>query len=236
MNAGDRKLETPGGSAKPRPSGFTCANLMPQACLIARQRTLRRNRWGGVVVACALALACGGFARFSTMHAVDLASDRLAHLQARQAELDRQLGILVRTRGALYEQARRLAALRQSQPLPEQLVALAAEAPGGILLTDLRAEAPAPPAPDAAHARPTPPAAAATAEASAAAQTVSSALRTIHLSGYALDHEHLTQLIESVRKIPNWQQVELVRASREPLGAGQAIAFRLECRERSPAP
>lgn len=57
--------------------------------------------------------------------------------------------------------------------------------------------------------------------------------RTVRLSGYALDHERLKEFIEAARRVPDWRRVELVRASRETYAGGPAIAFQLECQERS---
>jgi Tfp pilus assembly protein PilN len=208
-------------------------NLVPQACRIARQRIVRRNRWGAVSLTCALAAASGAFVRYSSSAALEQAGARLTHLQARQADLDRQLAVHLRSRAALLDRARSLSTLRQSLSVPEQLVALAAAAPNGVVLTELRAEAAPPPA----TAKPPPPATSAQPRAArAASQPIATPTRRIGLNGLALDHERLTQLMESIRRVPLWQNVELLRAAREPLPGGHAIAFRLECQERSAPP
>lgn len=210
-------------------------NLVPQSCRIARQRSARRNRWIAVATSGALMLALGGFVRISISGAVSESGERLAHLQARQLDLDRQLGMVLRTRAALYEQVRSIAALRHSQPTPEQFVALAAAAPDGVLLTDLRAEAAVAPV-EPQRQKSAAPVAAAAKPGSPASQPVATPLRSIHLTGYALNHEQLNELIENMRRIPNWHHVELLRAARESYGGGEAIAFRVECRERSHTP
>jgi hypothetical protein len=52
----------------------------------------------------------------------------------------------------------------------------------------------------------------------------------VRLLGYALDHAALLQLLNALQEFPDFQQVELVRATLEPHGAGVAVAFELACR------
>ena len=66
-----------------------------------------------------------------------------------------------------------------------------------------------------------------------------SASLLVDMCGYAVDHDELTRLIDVLQSAaggPRWEQVELLRAAREPYRGGEALAFHLECRQAEDAP
>lgn len=210
---------------------MSCAvNLLPESCHHARRRAFRRNVWTALLLSAGL-LAVGSWA---VLRATDQAILRLIRefdsVQMKQSELDRHLTLAARLRNELVEQARALSALRQEQPLPAQLLALTDRAPDGVVLTEIRsappvaAERPARRPSNTSRAAPTKPS-------RRAARHEQPAL-LVHMSGYALDHDELARLIDVLKAVPDWERVELLRATREPYGDGVGLAFRLECRQR----
>ena len=58
----------------------------------------------------------------------------------------------------------------------------------------------------------------------------------VRLLGYALDHAALIQLLNTLQGSPDWQQVELVRATSEPYAGQTAVAFEFDCRSEELPP
>jgi len=210
-----------GGRANPALPAPCTVNLLPESCHNARRRLVRRNAWTAVA-ACAFILLAGTWVALRAAgHAIDGLGDELAAVQATQVELERQLVLAATARNGLADQSRGLETLRHEQPLPRQLLAVAQRAPEGIVLTEILADSDtgggwnnarlvAPIITSQAASEPRP--------------------LTVRISGYAVDHEELTRLIAALKDERRWEQVELLRAAREPYRQGEALAFRLECR------
>jgi Tfp pilus assembly protein PilN len=209
-------------------------NLLPESCHNARRRARRRNAWTGILLSAGL-LVIGTWAALSAAdRAIQRLTREIAGLQARQSELDRQSTLAARLRNDLAQQGRALAALRQEHLLPGQLLTLAREAPGGIVLTEIRTQSAGRPRP-AIPVRPQT-ARASTVRPQRAGLGDQGAAGAVQVNGYAIDHDELTRLIGTIQRIPQWEQVELLRAGREPYRSGMALAFQLECHPREVAP
>jgi hypothetical protein len=229
---------------------MTCAvNLLPESCHNARQRAIRRNAWTGIVIAAALLVLGSWPAVRATNRSISRLSGELGSVQAKQSELERQSLRAAIVRSNLLAQGRALTALRQSHPLSARLLQLTELTPSGVVFTEIQGVAPQrelEPAP----ARPAPQMPAKTANPSASLragkqappklQTVlagqDKAPLVVQMTGFAVDHDELTRLIDALEKVPQWGQVKLVRATREPYGNGIALAFQLECRQTEPQP
>ena len=217
---------------------MSCAvNLLPDSCHNARRRAVRRNAWTAVVTAAGALLVCAWLVTHATDHALARLDGELGGVRARQSQLDRQLTLATITRNDLARRARALLALRQEQAVPGQLLALSSRAPGGVLFTEIRGETVvdaerfsryrpgAPPAPSA--------------ERCGKGRHEESPSLLVDMCGYAIDHDELTRLIDVLQSAaggPRWEQVELLRAAREPYRGGEALAFQLECRQAEDAP
>ena len=213
-------------------------NLLPESCHNARQRAVRRNRWTVTVLSAAL-LVVGAWIALGATHQAILGLHRqLVTEQARHAELDRRLLLATRNRDSLVQRANALVGLRQQQCdrpfLPEQLVSLAQLAPEGVVFEEISGapvthpnEGPARPThpPGANPDAPTP-----QSPGPVLAVQIKPEALVVRLSGFALDHQQLARLIEALRHVPQWDDVELLRAAREPYLQSEALAFRLECR------
>ncbi len=214
---------------------MSCAvNLLPESCHNARRRARRRNAWSVAVVSAGL-LVVGTWVAFRATDRTLLWLNRqLASAQSKQCELDRQLTLATRLRNDLTRRARTLAALRQEHLLPEQLLTLTRQAPAGVVFTEITAH-PATGARTAARpgsrafravgSRWSPPRSTVSHDQSAANGPL-----IVQMSGYAVDHDQLTRLIGVLQRVPQWEQVELLGAAREPYRTGTALAFQLECR------
>lgn len=211
-----------------------CAvNLLPESCHAARHRLVRRNAWSVVVL-------CAGVLVFGTWIALR-ATDRSVHrlnrehesLQAKQSELDRQLTLAIRSRNELAQRARALTALRQELALPQQLLTLAREAPEGVVLMEIQSLVQAGDRSLASPPTTSPRAGSGTAGAQALQRPGGRGPEppVVQMTGYAVDHDQLTRLIEALQRIEHWEQIELLRVNREPYLGGMALAFRLECRQ-----
>ena len=214
---------------------MTCAvNLLPESCHNARRRAVRRSVWVVVATAASMLLVCAWVMGRATNYALLRLERELDSVQVRQSELGRQLTLATVTRNDLARRARALLALRQEQAVPEQLLTLTSRAPNGVVLTEIRA-APAAETGRSARSR----AAAPSAEIGAEGPHEKPPSLLVHMSGYALEHDELTRLIDILQSADvgrRWEQVELLRAAREPYRGDEALAFRLECRQAEGAP
>jgi hypothetical protein len=212
-------------------------NLVPTARLHAHARTRRRNRWLAACASLAVLVAIG----WSVQHAAQAALARLAEdvsaLELQRSEVQRRLVSADAQRTHLLQRLEIVSAARRPQPWAGRLVRLTREAPEGVFLTSLditatdgdnpatRNAAPPRPAPVATGRETGKPAG--TPPTDTAGKPPSQAVRVL---GYALDHAALLQFVNTLQRLPGWQQVELVRATQDPLRGGQAIAFELDCR------
>jgi hypothetical protein len=208
-------------------------NLLPVSCRNARRRTVRRNAWTALVLSIGL-LVVGTWA---ALRAVDRSLQRLSHqfasAQSKQSELHRQWALATRLRHDLLQRGRTLSALRQEQFLPEQLLALTHQAPDGVVFTEISAQ---PATGGRPAARPVLQPAGLIANGQPGSHTAlpqdpsaTDQPLVVHMTGYAADHDQLARLIGVLQRVPRWERVELLGATREPYRSGVALAFRLEC-------
>jgi hypothetical protein len=212
-----------------------CAvDLLPESCHNVRQRIRRRNVWVVVLTIAGLLLAGAWLILCVSDHVIGRSQRELEVLQARQSELNRQLTLATITRNRLAEQGRALSALRHEQPLPQQLLLLSEQAPSGVVFGEIStAAAPGPgrsSRPRSRSAQPAP------VQTPATENQPTQPAQIVRMRGYAIDHNELTRLIDVLQHVPQWQQVELLRAAREPYGSTQALAFQIECRPAEDAP
>ena len=197
-------------------------NLVPVSCLDTHRRRRRARSWlgAGFVV---FVLAVSGAVRYAvTCGAVDSIQARLNEVQAEQADLALQLTAIESQRDALLARAQSLAHMRKTHPLPRQLLQIAANAPDGVVLTELSAS------PRHEARRP--------AEDAADEDTGADEPPPLTVGGYAASHADLNALIAVFETIAPWQRVNLVRAVREPFESGTAIAFEIQCGPREGTP
>ena len=210
---------------------LSCAvNLLPDSCHNVRRRTMRRKVWTAVALSAAL-LVAGAWAALRAVDQALLRLDReLGRVQVEQSELDRQLMLAAKLRNDLAARGRALSALRHRQPLPEQLLTLSRLAPAGVVLTEIRAQ------PAGEVREPIQPSSSGNTRSPAANPSPESTPRPllVQFSGYALDHDELARLVAVLQQVPQWEHVELLRATRQPYGSGEALAFELKCRQLEP--
>ncbi|GAF79460.1 unnamed protein product, partial [marine sediment metagenome] len=180
----------------------------------------------------------------ATDQAVDRLTRQFAAAQTRRSELDRQLILATKIRNDLAGRGRALSALRQAHPLPAHLLALTRQAPDGVVFTELRGQ----PAGDSrqpvqfrAKTARLPPANTPNQEAAAPAESIAATSErppplVVQMSGYAVDHDELMRLISALQRLPLWEQVVLLSATREPNDNGEVLAFRLECLQLASGP
>jgi len=214
-------------------------NLVPLDCLHARVRSRRRNAWTLLTLGAGVFVLSVWLVSGTASNAVKRAGQRLGEAQTRQTDLNRELANTTAARAALIDQLRLLSGLQREQPWARRLAVLAADIPPGVVLTQVTADVRAPRStanaePLAPPARPAP-AAQRDAGAAVAARRQSQPL-TVQLSGVAVDHDELAGLIETLRCIEGWGQVELTRAARRPFLNGLAVAFQLQCESREATP
>jgi hypothetical protein len=221
---------------------MTCAvNLLPESCHNARQRAIRRNAWTGIVVAAGLLVLGSWPAVRATNRTITRLNGELGGVQVKQSELERQSLRAAIVRGGLLAQGRALMALRQSHPLPARLLQLAELTPSGVVFTEISGVALQREL-ESAPARPTPQAPAKTGKKNARPKPQTAfaaqpkAPLVVQMTGFAVDHDELTRLIDALENVPQWGQVTLVRATQEPYGNGLAVAFQLECRPAEAQP
>ena len=205
---------------------MSCAvNLLPEACHDARRRIRHRSVWT-IIVAGSLVLLVGIWVVLGASdRAIVRQGQELGAVQMVQSELDRQLTLATITRNELVEKGRALLALRQEQELPAQLLALSNQTPAGVVLTQISTETRSGMRPPMGGGRK-----------SVKSDTGGIGTGVVFMNGYAVNHDQLTRLIAVLRRIPRWSRVELVRATREPYQRGEALAFRLECRQMENTP
>lgn len=207
---------------------MTCSvNLVPTQRLHARARSRRRRTWFGVWTGIGVVIVAGWAVQGIAGTALRHLSADVRKQTAQRTAAQRQLMTASAQRAELLEQLETLAAARRAQPWPARLTVLAREAPDGVFLTGIRVGMEEV-ARDAGRAGRQPP--------QPAANEIESVTQPVRLAGYALDHAALLQLVNTLQAQTGWQQVELVRATREPFRNGQAVAFELDCRASEDVP
>jgi hypothetical protein len=207
-------------------------NLVPRACLAARRRAVRRNGW--IVGISVLGAVCGGlwFVRLSAERGATGASERAAYLDARMADVERQLVLALKARNDLLDSARQVADMRQVEWAVDAVADVYRAVSEPIVLTEIRGTAvPVQP--------PSPPAMVLATPASKPAAPPPEPLRfdrDLAVSGMAADYETVAALLGDLKRTNRWQTVELVRSKSEAYGEAAMVAFRVECRRREGRP
>lgn len=211
-------------------------NLVPPARAQARERLRRRRAWLGVAAAGVLALGAGMAMQHVAGAGLVRLSRRVDALEAEHSDVQRRLLTADGRRTALLQKLEVMAEARRPQPWARRLAELARAAPEGVYLREMRLAAA-----DLENGAAT---AAGLASAATRAPAVAGAGQPVpvtppapghtevRLLGYALDHAALLRLLNVLQDFPDFQQVELVRATLEPHGGGVAVAFELACRTR----
>jgi len=215
-------------------------NLLPAACAFVRVRSRRLRGWCAAGALSVLIFAGAWLFRVGAGRAADRMSERVVYLETRQADVQRHLALVFRDRNQILNRVRHLAALNQEEPLPAQLVELARAIPEGVFLTEFQGRSTA----QASATLAPSPAAAAPPGAKAPARPAKNApprpdpvpVRTATVSGYALTHADVTQMIELIRRVHAFDRVELQKSSAERFRDVDAIAFRIECQQTEGAP
>jgi Tfp pilus assembly protein PilN len=155
-------------------------------------------------------------------------ADGFGRLQARVEELEGQRFVLESQMQAagneqrrLVEAVRALDRLRPEQPWPARLAKLAATAPEGIVLSELAVEG------RRLEARAGNPAPATAERQAPTPRREAAGGQDVRIRGMALDHGDVARLVDALRGVPDWSQVEIVNALRQGAGQGRAVAFEL---------
>lgn len=215
---------------------IAAVNLVPVGRFQAHARRRRQSAW---VVACTVAgvLAAAGWGIQRTLSGMLVGLARkVDHVELQCTEAQRQLIAGAARRSQLLAQLNTIATARRPQTWAQRLVDLTSDAPDGVFLTAIQigstdvSSAPAPAnSPPRVTASPPP-------GKSAPPPTAEDSAQRVRLTGYATDHAALIQLLNTLQNEPGWRQVELVRATSEPLRSGFAVAFELACLTREDQP
>lgn len=199
-------------------------NLVPSTRLTTRARTRRRAAWLGACIATSAVVAAGWMLHRTAAGTLDNVARRLEGLESRRAQVHRELATHEAERSALLQKLETIAHARHPQPWARRLAQLTELAPGEICLTGIEVS----PAGerDLARRRARPVAETAAAPPNASGQGQPPAAQLVRLTGYALNHAALIQLFSLLQGIPEWGEVELVRATSEK---GALVSFELAC-------
>ncbi len=204
-------------------------NLVPRNKLHTRRRARRRASWISV---CLTAAAVGGLGvamQFTARRAMAHIEDETEALTARRNEIRAQLATKHEAETELIGRLQTVAAAHRPQPWPRRLLALSERLPESIFLSVVQIS---PPERKAGPDRSIPRARASRegAQPHPVMPDLAPQPQTVKLRGFAMDHSELLQFIRLLQGMPDWQEVKLVRATREPYGLGQAVRFELACR------
>jgi len=205
-------------------------NLVPAARLTTRTRRHRRSAWIATSV-----VVCGLLGGAVLLHrtaegALQRLSKRVDEIEQQRATTQRQLVTAETERVALLQQLQIVAGAKHTQPWARRLTKLTQAAPDGTCLTTIEIGATAAQAAGGTRnrARPT------TGELPAGKpEAGESSEQIVRLSGYAIDHGALIQLLNIIQTLPGWGQAELVRATSE---RGAAVTFELSCATQEEQP
>ncbi len=216
---------------------MTCSvNLLPVCRLDANTRARRRAAWLVSNAALAALLAAAWLHVQMSDRIALRVHEELSRLQTEREDLERRGAAMVGRSRALAEEGALLERLYRDQSLPLELQALSAAAPPGVVLTEFRAKsatvAARPPEGGASPgAREAPPG-----STIKPAKPVKQETLVLEVSGFALNHDAIRELIDVMTSAAGWTDVILFEATRQPLLAGEAILFRIRGRtEAEPA-
>jgi Tfp pilus assembly protein PilN len=206
-------------------------NLVPAARVRARAFARRCQAWVVICAGGALLVGIGWSAQYLTGRALLRLHTRTSALEGQRAMVQQRLAAADERRAQLTARLKLIAAARRKQPWAARLAALARTVPEGVFLTQLNIS-PKQPGPELASAA----RGAASANPAPAQPGVTTPVHDVRLMGYALDHAALIQLLNTLQGSPDWQQVELVRATSEPYAGQTAVAFEFDCRSEELPP
>ena len=201
-------------------------NMVPQASLQAQARAHRLVRWIAACVLAALLLTAGWVVQYTATAGLAELDDRLSDLGVQRIKADAHLVSAKRRRAELAQQLQIVAATRRPQPWARRLANLTEAAPDGVLITRISIDTPAPLTERKESKKPREPN---EKQPAPAISDTGNARQHVRIEGHALDHGTLIQLVNSIERIPEWQDVELIRATQQRCGAALVIAFELAC-------
>jgi hypothetical protein len=198
-------------------------NLVPAARLVTRARTRRRSAWAGTCVVAAGLVAGGWLLHRTAEGALERLAGRVSSLETRRAQVQAQVSAADAERTALFEQLRTIAGARHPQPWARRLMRLAQHAPEGVFLTTIEiASSGKGAAAQRGRVRPR------GEETRPGEQAKDGAVnQVVNLTGYALDHGALIQLLNTLQTLPEWGQAELIQATSD---RGATVQFQVACR------
>jgi Tfp pilus assembly protein PilN len=205
-------------------------NLVPAAQLIRRAHHRRQSAWivTGVIL-CGL-MGGAGLLHRTAAGAVEREAARVQAFEQQRATTQRKLVAAEAERAALIQQLQIVAGARHAQPWAQRLTALTQAAPEGVFLTTIEIGAASPRSAAGSLVR----------TSSSRSRPLDdqpnapgSTRQIVRLTGHALDHGALIQLLNTLQALPGWGQAELIRATSEH---GTTVTFELACetQERKP--
>lgn len=204
-------------------------NLVPERYLTVYCQRARLQMWVsvGVVVAAAIGLAALRLGVARTY--VGSMTRELGTAQAEHTALLQRVRLAEAAYADLVEDGLALARLRPDHPVPNQLAALFKNAPDGVMFERLAA---GPRQPGSG----TPKLGGSRQADTAGGLAPDDNQLVLTLEGIALSHRDLESLTEVLADIPQWRRVNLIRAKRQPVLAGEAVGFQLECNDEEGLP
>ena len=202
-------------------------NLVPEACRLAARRAGRLRGWVVVLLLAGLGVVLLHLHGQKRHWQLEDLNRRLRQVGLAQQELERELNVAARQRRELIERAREQLELNQGWPVLRELARLYEALPPGAVLSrvSVRREYETPPGGSARRPAPRP------RPASKKPRTPEErkALRLrMEIHGYAESFAALSDLIRVFERIEGWQQVRLLRASREELRSSRLVGFSIE--------
>ncbi len=201
---------------------YASVNLLPASLRQARARARRWRAWTGVLSALVAITACGGGALAIAHGAIAGLERRVDDALRRTTQVDQQLSARLERRAALLDRLKLFAGAHRPQPWPAWWASLEAAAGEEVLLTEVSSKS-EPVVPEPATRAP------AKTPGAAAPPPRKPPPRTVQVRGAALDHEKLLAMVNRLQASPEWRDVSLVRATRQPVGGVPAVVFELAC-------
>lgn len=199
-------------------------NLLPPSLM--RKRVVRRRvRTWSVLVACALGAGAIPVVMYQSARAQeDSLRARRESVDGDRSSLQRELAQWTRSIQSLHTQLARADALRSKRSWSTLLGMIGSCMPEGTWLTSLATDSPG-----AIKARP-----GAKTGSTEKAENGDAAVRmegatSLTLQGFAVDLDDLYAFMSRLKATNLFSEVALIRSGREPVLAGQAVRFELQC-------
>jgi hypothetical protein len=193
-------------------------NLVPTARRQARVRLARRNAWFTAGGAALLVASLAWLLQQTAAGAYGRLREDCQALEVQRADVDRLLVMAGAERDRLFDELRTVSGARRPQPWPSRLLKLTESTPKDVFFTALNIVTPR----DFSQGR-------GARGAGADAPLVGDRSQTLKITGYALDHNALIQLLSTLQSLPDFGRVELVRATSEEVRGGTWVEFEIMC-------